>query len=141
MLTGANEYAKIMSGSTGAQGATVDSRREAAALFSPYLSKGQIERVVAVAKSDMENRKQSLYGQLSDITARIHDGGGFEPSAPGDASSAGGASGEPRAPIARPETSRTVVPGEHAGDPDGTRYNGSDGKIYVKRGNQMVPQQ
>jgi hypothetical protein len=32
------------------------------------------------------------------------------------------------------------VPAEHASDPDGTPYKGSDGKTYVKRGNQMVPQ-
>lgn len=75
MLTGANEYAKIMSGSTGAQGSTVDSRREAAELFSPYLSKGQIDRVVAVAKQDMQNRKGSLYGQIDDIKGRLKGAG------------------------------------------------------------------
>jgi len=32
------------------------------------------------------------------------------------------------------------VPAEQAGDPDGKRYQGSDGKVYIKRGNQMVPQ-
>ena len=75
MLTGANEYAKIMSGSTGAQGSTVDSRREAAELFSPYLSKGQIKNVVDVAKRDMENRKASLTEQLDDIRGRLRGGG------------------------------------------------------------------
>jgi hypothetical protein len=81
MLTGANEYAKIMSGSTGAQGSTVDSRREAAELFSPYLSQGQIARVVAIAKTDMGNRKQSLYGQIDDIKGRLHSAGSGEPTA------------------------------------------------------------
>ncbi len=81
MLTGANEYAKIMSGSTGAQGSTVDSRREAAELFSPYLSAGQIDRVVAVAKADMGNRKQSLYGQIDDIKGRLRSAGGKGPTA------------------------------------------------------------
>lgn len=75
MLTAANEYAKIMSGSTGAQGSTVDSRREAAELFSPYLAKGQIRRVVEVAEGDMDRRKQSLYGQVQDIRQRLHDSG------------------------------------------------------------------
>ena len=93
MLTGANEYAKIMSGSTGSQGSTVDSRREAAELFSPYLSAGQIERVVAVAKADMANRKQSLYGQVDDIKERLKTGGG-EP-ALGKGPKAGGQSGAP----------------------------------------------
>lgn len=81
MLTAANEYAKIMSGSTGAQGSTVDSRREAAELFSPYLSAGQIDRVVAVAKRDMANRKQSLYGQIDDIKSRLRVAGSKEPTA------------------------------------------------------------
>lgn len=81
MLTGANEYAKIMSGSTGAQGSTVDSRREAAELFSPYLSQGQIGRVVAVAKQDMANRKSSLYGQVDDIKKRLGSAGSGEPTA------------------------------------------------------------
>jgi hypothetical protein len=79
MLTGANEYAKIMSGSTGAQGSTVDSRREAAELFSPYLSKGQIERVVEIAKTDMQNRKGSLYGQIDDIKNRLRSAGSPAP--------------------------------------------------------------
>lgn len=81
MLTGANEYAKIMSGATGAQGSTVDSRREAAELFSPYLSKGQISRVVAIAKADMANRKQSLYGQIDAIKGRLRGAGSKEPTA------------------------------------------------------------
>jgi hypothetical protein len=76
MLTGANEYAKIMSGSTGAQGSTVDSRREAAQLFSPYLSKGQIDAVVKVAKQDMANRKSALHDQLDTIKTRISGGEG-----------------------------------------------------------------
>jgi hypothetical protein len=93
MLTGASEYAKIMSGSTGAQGATVDSRREAAELFSPYLSKGQIERVVAVAKTDMENRKQSLHTQIDEITTEIRNVGSGAPATP--SASAGGVSALP----------------------------------------------
>lgn len=75
LLTAATEYAKIMSGSTGAQGSTVDSRREAAQLFSPYLNSGQIQAVVKVAEGDMDRRKQSLYGQVGDIRGRIEASG------------------------------------------------------------------
>lgn len=81
LLTGANEYAKIMSGSTGSTGSTVDSRREAAELFSPYLNKGQIDRVVAIAKQDMANRKASLYGQVDDIKERLRTAGSGKPTA------------------------------------------------------------
>jgi hypothetical protein len=71
LLTGANEYAKVMSGATGAQGATVDARREAAERFSPYLSTGQIKGVIDVAKKDMDNRKDALTSQLDLIKGRI----------------------------------------------------------------------
>lgn len=71
VMTGANEYAKIMAGSTGAQGSTVDSRREAAQLFSPYLNSGQIDKVIQVARQDMGNRESSLYGQIGIIKQRI----------------------------------------------------------------------
>lgn len=98
MLTGANEYAKIMSGSTGAQGSTVDSRKEAAELFSPYLSKGQIDRVVAVAKADMANRKQSLYGQIDDIKGRLHSAGSGEPTATQGQATPAVPTGQPASP-------------------------------------------
>jgi hypothetical protein len=71
LLTGANEYAKIMSGSTGAQGSTVDSRREASELISPYLAKGQITEVIRVLKQEMGNRKDSLRDQLGYIQERL----------------------------------------------------------------------
>ena len=81
LLTAANEYAKIMSGSTGSQGSTVDSRREAAELFSPYLNAGQITRVVAIAKQDMANRKASLYGQVDEVKQRLKTAGSNKPTA------------------------------------------------------------
>ncbi len=123
LLTASTEYAKIMSGSTGAQGSTVDARREAQEVFSPYLSKGQIDRVVGVAKVDMGNRKDSLYGQIDDIKGRLRSAG----------------SGEPTSIQGQGVKGGVRVPLEHANDPDGKEYTGSDGKTYVKRGDLMVP--
>ncbi len=123
MLTGANEYAKIMSGSTGAQGSTVDSRREAAELFSPYLSSGQIERVVAVAKADMGNRKQSLYGQIDDIKGRLRSAGSKTPTA---------TQGQPGAPPAPATQSGAPQPAQQGAAPkpgdvvDGYRFKGGN---------------
>lgn len=74
LLTGANEYAKVMSGSTGSQGSTVDSRREAAAMFAKGFDFDQIKPVIDVAKRDMENKKASYRDQRSAIRDRI--GGG-----------------------------------------------------------------
>jgi hypothetical protein len=76
LLTAANEYAKIMSGSTGSQGSTVDARHEAAERFSPYLNQGQIEGVIRVAEQDMANRKQQLNARVKDIQERIRGGSG-----------------------------------------------------------------
>lgn len=75
LMTGANEYAKIMSGSTGAQGSTVDSRREAMEIFSRYLNTGQIKSVIDVAQKDMDNRKTSYTERLDNIKSRIRSEG------------------------------------------------------------------
>lgn len=124
LLTAANEYAKIMSGSTGAQGSTVDSRREAAQLFSPYLSSGQIDRVVAIAKTDMANRKQSLYGQIDDIKNRLRAAGS------GEATATQGQKSEPSA-------ASVPVPDAFKNDPDGTGYD-KDNAVWVKQGNRLI---
>jgi hypothetical protein len=71
MLTGANEYAKVMSGSTGTAASTNDSRRQAAEMFSPYFSLPQISQVIAVAKADMKNRENTLTEQVSQIKQRL----------------------------------------------------------------------
>lgn len=121
LLTAANEYAKIMSGSTGAQGSTVDSRREAAELFSPYLARGQIERVVGIAEADMSNRKQSLYGQVDDIQKRLREAG----------------SKETTAQKMQESGDRMPLPAAFAHDPDGTGYR-KDGAVWIKRGDELV---
>lgn len=100
LLTAANEYAKVMSGSTGAQASTVDARREAAQMFSPGMSHDQIEGVVGVAINEMENRKNALYGQVGEIRNRM-SGQSPQPGAPGTV---------------------TGKPGEPAGSTGGTRY-------------------
>jgi hypothetical protein len=76
LLTGADEYAKVMSGSTGAQGSTVDSRRTAAELFSGAYNVDQIKSVVeGVAYKDMDNRTASYTDALQAIRDRIKTGG------------------------------------------------------------------
>jgi hypothetical protein len=71
MLTGANEYAKVMSGSTGTAASTNESRRQAAEMFSPYFSLPQISQVIAVAKADMKNRENTLTEQTNLIKQRL----------------------------------------------------------------------
>ena len=123
MLTGANEYAKIMSGSTGSTGSTVDSRKEAASLFSPYLSLPQIKAVVAVAKYDMDNRKSALYGQIDDIKGRLRSS---ESTGPTTGKSISGKSPEAGLPPGVPPGSTK------AGTKDGNPvYKGPDGGLYM----------
>lgn len=129
MLTGANEYAKIMSGSTGAQGSTVDSRREAAELFSPYLANGQIEKVIKIAKLDMNNRKNSLNEKIQEIKDRM-----------------GSESGKPQTTAAATPGSTTApkLPDKLKGIP-GLQYSPSrkqykdpaTGTVYDAEGNQV----
>jgi hypothetical protein len=85
LITAANEYAKIMTGATGAAGSTVDSRREAYELFSQYLSLGSIREVVEVARKDMQNREDQLYGQIERIKRSIRTGEPRARSEPGPA--------------------------------------------------------
>lgn len=51
-----NEYAKIMSGSTGAAGATEGAREEAAQLLNSAQTPQQFRAIVAVMRRDMHNR-------------------------------------------------------------------------------------
>jgi hypothetical protein len=130
IITGANEYAKVMSGSTGTAASTVDSRREAREMFSPYLSLPQISQVIAVAKADMANRENTLKEQVDTIKSRL---GGKEPAAaapavmpnvPRKGSSAAPATEEPLPEWAKPYR-------------DGTGFE-IEGVVKIKKGNKLV---
>lgn len=58
--TFANEYAKIMSGSTSGAGATVSSQADAEKLINSYMSHGQFDSVINVMTKDMANRAQAI---------------------------------------------------------------------------------
>ena len=61
------EFAKILSGSTSAAGATDASRREAAEMISPYMSEEQLESLVPNLKREMEFRKQGFAEQKEEV--------------------------------------------------------------------------
>ena len=61
------EFAKILSGSTSAAGATDASRREAADMISPYMSEEQLESLVPNLKREMEFRKQGYAEQKAEL--------------------------------------------------------------------------
>lgn len=62
-----NEYAKIMSGSTGAAGATEGARSEAQSLLNTAQTPAQFREVVSVMRRDMENRMQGFQQQQADL--------------------------------------------------------------------------
>lgn len=76
LITVANEYAKVMSGSTGAQGSTVDSRKEAAEMLNSAQTPEQVNAVLDVMARDMANKKSSYSSQRQAIQDRIKNAGG-----------------------------------------------------------------
>jgi hypothetical protein len=68
-----NEYAKILSGQTGAAGASDTSRAEAASILSPYFNADQIDKLAPFIRQEMQNRTNSLEAQRVAIKKRVHD--------------------------------------------------------------------
>jgi|SRR5882672_234414 len=66
-----DEYAKILSGSTGSAGASDTSRREAAGIISPYFSPEQIKELAPFIHKEMDNRTDSLNEQRDIIKSRM----------------------------------------------------------------------
>jgi hypothetical protein len=125
LLTAANEYAKVMQGSTGAQGATVDARREAAELFSPYLSKGQISEVIKVAKQEMDNRTNMLDGTIGEIEGRLRTRGGQEGGRPQQGSPSPSDGGAEEIPLPDPSIPESGV----VYDAQGARWQRNGDKL------------
>jgi hypothetical protein len=73
--TFADEYAKIVSGSTGGQGSTDASRREAYDRLSKYATQGQLAGGIATMKKEMANRVSSLDAEESGLRETIRRGG------------------------------------------------------------------
>ena len=71
LLTGANEFAKVTSGSTGAQAATEGARAEAAKIFAKPYNYDQLKAAVKAARQDMDFKRQYYRDQAADIKARI----------------------------------------------------------------------
>lgn len=64
LTTFKTEYAKILSGATGAAGITDAARREADTLMNENMSPDQLEKAVSTAKIEMENRRKSIREQI-----------------------------------------------------------------------------
>lgn len=78
VTTVANEVAKINSGSTGSQGATVSAQAEAADSLNKAYTPDQIREIFSVMKLDMQNKKDEYDLQRSEIKKRISGAGKSE---------------------------------------------------------------
>lgn len=70
------EYAKVLSGATGAQGLTDSARHEAEEMFSQYASPEMIDGLVDVAGQEMDNRIRAFDDQEAYIRGQISGEGG-----------------------------------------------------------------
>lgn len=109
LKTFANEYAKIMSGSTSAAGATVSSMNDAEKLINSYMTKGMIDEVTDIMRQDMENKKTSIQETVNGISSTI---GQFM-----------------KAAYAPSSTSETPVKSENSERP---KQNPPAGRVWVK---------
>lgn len=71
VISAANEYAKVISGSTGSAAATDASRREAEELLNASFSKGTTTKVIAQMKQEMENRRKGFDDQLGQLRQQM----------------------------------------------------------------------
>lgn len=62
-----NEYAKVLSSSTGAQGITDSARREAEELFSKVDSHEMLVATIGLAKQEMQNRMSGFDSQIAEL--------------------------------------------------------------------------
>lgn len=81
------EYAKVLSGATGAAGLTDSARQEAEEMFSTYASPDQIDALVDVARQEMHNRLQAFDDQEAYLRGQMTGvGGGSDANGGGEAS-------------------------------------------------------
>lgn len=79
LTTAANEYARVVSMATGAQGITDAARREGQALFNPNLGPDQIAANIKVALKEMTNRTGSMHTQIHLLQQGIGSGSSTAP--------------------------------------------------------------
>ena len=70
--TARNEYARVISMATGAQGITDYAMREGQRLFPDDLAPAQFESNFAVAQREMANRTGSMHDQISNAKKNLH---------------------------------------------------------------------
>ena len=91
LIAARTEYAKVLSGATGATGITDQGRKEAEELFSTATSHEALVNAIGTAKQEMANRMQSFDDEASGLLPYMGGAPGgapFGPTAPGPAAPA-----------------------------------------------------
>jgi hypothetical protein len=78
LLTAADEYAKVLDGSTGAAGASVSSRQAAADLFKSGYNVEQLKPIIESVRGLIATKEKEYTGQQNEIKIRL----GAAPTAP-----------------------------------------------------------
>lgn len=112
LITALDEYAKVLSGATGAQGSTEGSRALALRMIPEGSTSAQIVGIVNAIKTDMKNKVSGYDDTIADIQSDIRGQAGAAKT------TGGGASSE-----------QPPVPGAQKA-PDGKWYVKKDGKIF-----------
>ena len=71
LISGLDEYAKVLSGATGAAGSTDASRAQAARLIPEGATTEQIQTLVPAIKAGIQNRKDGYDQKIKDIKSRL----------------------------------------------------------------------
>ncbi len=109
----ANEYAKVITSSSGGGGVTSDSaRHEAMALINRAMTPTQLRSVITQMRTDMGNRKAALTEQINATKTALR--------AAGSGNQGGG-----NVPTMTPEQARSA--------PKGTRFRTTDGRVLVRQ--------
>lgn len=114
LVAARTEYAKVLSGATGAQGVTDSARREAEHLFSTATTPEALPGVIETAKQEMRNRMQSFDEQKQELLPGLT-------SKPAQSSPRGS-----QGPV------KVNTPQEALALPPGTQFMTPDGRVKVR---------
>jgi len=107
LTTSRDEYARVISAATGAQGITDAGRAEASNLFPDSISPAQLGPAIITAKQEMENRSQGLHAQMESLKQHLASIGGTGTSSGGGPSGSVASGATPVQGIAPPAAAPT----------------------------------
>lgn len=137
LTTFKNEYAKIMSGQTGAAGTSDSARAEADELINNSMTPDQIRKTIQTMKMEMENRRTSLIDQENKVREGLRRTGTIPATSPATPA-AEATTGKPSAAPAIPALPSNLPAGSLY-SPSRKMWRDPSGKLYDAGGNPVGP--